>query len=472
MKLRQWHVGLALVVAALLAWAFTSIRSFEPARARSPAEIASTPTVAGEHETAREGPLQLVSEQRRSPEPTDAEENRFPCWVSVSGRLSLPRGTPRSPVLRLHIDGEDDFAWDIETTGGAVDALGSFAVGSRYRGEGPPRGASLHVYIDDLGFTRTPKLRPEEFTFDEDSRTWQAKVSIDLNWIVVRGRLVDDLGQPVSACRVVLKRLSSDGKEVECITARDTGGDGRFELDSVACGETLELSIQLQGFVPIHRGVALADGLVQDLGVLQLSRGLSISGHLKSSFPPQARVRQLEVWLTHPAQDERDPQTGAVRTSTTTERVAEVPIAEDGSFKLTGLTPDEYTIRLRGKRELLGGRSKRKALLVAAPASDLVLVDDGAIVRMQARDRATGKAIPGHLRVKFNGRWCWPTDGWPVSDDDGPLNLNWDCGVAVEGLARMNGYRDTPVSFTTPGEGEVLEYDVLFDALPPEVEKR
>jgi hypothetical protein len=468
MKLTQWLVGLAAVAAALLVWVFASKHRVEPERAQLPVEAARAADV----DPGSEDSLPLAVERRRAPETAEAEVDGFRSWVSVSGRLTLPAGDRRKRDFQVHISGGNDFDWAFESTGGAVDALGNFAVGSRFRGEGPPRGASLEVHFDGHGFTRSRELRPEEFTFDEESRTWLATAAVDLNWIVVRGQLLDDLGQPVSACRVVLKRLSSDGRDVECITVRDTGDDGGFELDFVPCGATFEFSIQRRGFVPVHREIALAEGLVHELGVVQLSRGLSISGRVKSSFPPQARVREFDVLLTYPVRDERDSQTGAIRSVEETEFFTEVPVAEDGSFKLTGLTPGNCTFRLRRNRELLGGRHKRKTPPVAVPASDLVLVDDGAIVRMQARDRATGKAIPGHMRVKFKGSWCWPRDGWPVTGDDGPLDLNWDCGVAVEGVALLPGYQDTPISFTTPGDGEILEYAVLFDALPPEDEKR
>jgi hypothetical protein len=454
MKLTQWLVGLAAVAAALLVWVFASKHRLEPERAHPPAEAAR----------ATEG----------TPETTDAleaEEHGTRSWVSVSGRLTLPPGDLTKWHLQVHIGGGNDLDWAFESTGGDVDPLGNFAVGSQYLGEGPPRDATLDVYTHD-GFSRSRELQPREFVLDAETESWEATVQLEPNWIVVRGQLVDDNGQPVSGCKVLVMDGAIDREDPNCFARRETELDGRFELLLASCGAFLDLTIKHASFVPIDRRIDVARGPVHDLGVVQLSRGLSISGHVKSSFPPQARVREFEVWLTHPAKDERDSKTGAIFSVEETELVAEVPVAEDGSFQLTGLTPGDYTIRPRRNRELLGARHKRKAPGVAAPASDLVLVDDGAIVRMQARDRATGQAIPGHMRVKFNGRWCWPTDGWPVADDDGPLNLNCDCGVAVEGVARMGGYRDTPIAFTTPGEGELLEYEVLFDALPPEDEKR
>lgn len=449
MKLTQWLVGLAAVAAALLVWVFASKHRVEPERAQPPAEPAR----------ALEG----------APE---AEELGLRSWVSVSGRLTLPPGDLPKRDFQVHIGGGNDFDWAFESTGGDVDSLGNFAVGSQYLGKGPPRDATLDVYTDD-GFSRSRELQPREFVLNADTGSWEATVQLEPNWIVVRGQLVDDKGQAVLGCKVLVIDGANDREDPDCFARRETELDGRFEFVLATCGASLDLTIKHAGFVPIDRRIDVARGPVHDLGVVQLSRGLSISGRVKSNFPPQARIKAFDVWRTHSVKVERDPQTGAILESAeSTELVAEVPVAEDGSFTITGLTPGNYTAHVRENRELIGVRRSRRGQGLTAPATGVELVDDGAMVRMQARDRVTGSPIRGELRVKFKGSWRWLSDGWSVMDGDRPADLIWDCGVAVEGVALLPGYQDTPISFTTPGDGEILEYDVLFDPLPLENAKR
>jgi protocatechuate 3,4-dioxygenase beta subunit len=407
---------LSVLAAALLWWQFgagsgdvSGPQPIAPAATGAPA-VPVGAELRGEgapgSDTAAAG---VVAQLERSAAPVDAGFD--PSRPAIRGRVVDETGAPiagarvlAAPGLAFaNADGNFDFGnfdpADFEEIGGfdqsgmldltkrqlheavavATDADGNFRVQPR----GTTRGVGLRVLQPGYQLLDRRAARPAEQ--DLDVGTLQL-----VRGGIVRGRVVDDTGQPLPGVRVrrvlAIEGMAFGGADIELPAATAvedlregetavSDAAGRFELRHVPTGP-LELRARDEG----HPTVRLGELEVQagaELGpvLITMPRGLEIRGRV---LDVPAGITGLQVSAARKPRADADPtgmmgMFGGDMAELLTEAGMPVgdrlaPVSADGEFVLRGLGRDTFRVQLVQPRPDVAG---------AAPCSVRVEVQAG-----------------------------------------------------------------------------------------------
>lgn len=453
---------LAVVIAlALLAWLFASRERSEMAAEAPPSSgpSASTEPVAppASHPSDAEAP----TEREAPSEPAKAAVPPTQFRLSVKGRLTLAAGAVALPDCAVYL-----LFGTRTVTGDMTTAEGDFTIGAYWPDEGPPKAIRLEVHAQ-YERVHSLEIASETFVFDAAQRLWEAKVDIPIGGTVVQGQVIDDRDQPLGGAGVAV----FDGGEGEApmrqLMRKATGPDGRFQIVLAAQTEASGVLVASPGFVPQLVRRRIGGGGLIDLGTVKLGRGVTISGRVISSFPPEDRASLVQAHLDVGGQPMSDTVTGTLRweQGRLDQDHATAKVAADGTFVITGLAEREYNVGVRREKHTSLAKRSLPPQQVTAPAVGVEFFDDGALVRLRARERATGEAIKKNLMLRFEGE-SFPPNGVPATDAGVPRSIHVDPLTDFRGVASVDGYKDVPFAFVTPGAGGVLEQDLLFDVAP------
>jgi hypothetical protein len=461
MKPAAFRIVLVLVVVALVAWFFASRRTHEGDAATDKGVAAQAPVDVKTEYAAAEGAPQPEPARENAPEAERKPESKLKGRLEVAGRLTLAAGAvPLADCAVMLLSGERSL------TGDMTASQGNYALGVPFVDAEPPSDLRLEVQAQ-YERVHVQDLPAAAFTYVAELESWKAAVDITLAGTVVQGQVIDDRDQPLGDAGVAV----IDGGEGEALMRqlmrKATGPDGRFQIVLGAQTEASGVLVASPGFVPQLVRRRIGGGGLVDLGTLKLGRGVTISGRVISSFPPEDRVSIVMAHLDVGGQWMSDTVTGQLRweEGSLYQDYATAKVAADGTFVISGLAEREYIVDAR--REPNTSRAKRSmpAQQVTAPAIGVEFFDDGALVRLRARERATGEAIKKNLMLRFEGE-SFPPNGALASDAGVPRAFYVDPLTDFRGVASVDGYKDVPFAFVTPGAGGVLEQDLLFDVAP------
>ncbi len=225
---------------------------------------------------------------------------------------------------------------------------------------------------------------------------------------LVRGRVVDDAGEPVAGARVLASDrpgfpLDASGVALP-VWESTTGGAGRFVLRGPAPGP-LRLALRAPGFAPRDEdALPLPDRDEHDLGTLVLERGVVLTGVVVDPLGrgvAGARLVRVEPGLAlHrallPALVER-----AIATT-----------RDDGSFVVDELAAGPWTLRVESEAHPV----LEVAGVAPAPGARV----DGLVVRLEPGDTIEGvvAGVPaserGALRVEATPKGAEATERVPL----------------------------------------------------------
>jgi len=135
---------------------------------------------------------------------------------------------------------------------------------------------------------------------------------------VVRGRVVDEDGMPISGVKVEMDQIK---------ISVETGDDGRFELSGVPEG-TFDMRFGKDGYVPSMRRVVISGGEVKDIGDVTIVLG----GWVKGSVDVPNGMGLYGILVSIKEIPEISP----------------FKLEGDGVFTISGIPPGEYTLVIDG----------------------------------------------------------------------------------------------------------------------------
>lgn len=357
----------------------------------------------------------------------------LPIALGETGRVDLraPRGTvvrgqvlddAQRPVSQASVLAWCDFLYNVES------------------GEGPLPQPDRRTVCDSAGRFELGGLGPQLVLMPEApglatkngvaGSVAEGAVVNDVTLVLepaveVRGRVVDESGQPVSKVWVKASRQIAVmmPQELQRTTALKvvplTDTDGRFTLAPLAA-RSWQVSVQAQGFAPWGKSVT-PDG--SEL-LIQLTSGLGLSGVVLGA--DGAPVADADVVLNGASSTKRGERGGSTAAQTTAE----------GQFTFGGLVPTETAV--------LGVSAAGHAVVVVEP----VIVSDDATapleIRLEAERIIGGRVVDEHdqplsgAAVEVHGDrsiatgeyfgvpwedWFWPRVSSTVSDADGRFHL-------------------------------------------------
>lgn len=387
------------------------------------------------------------------PPPTGGADAPSPAPTATGRPAGDPRTTPlvaddeRAVVTFLALDAEGQRLPGVRVETRRQSGMPLEPVVTDSRGEakagGIPRGESI------TGEARHPRFDPVSFGPVE---LGTAENTVELRFRAaqlgaLRGRIVDDRGEPVTAAELVLKDPRQEGAAVLDAVGMGLGPDGSFYAQ-VAAGK-LAVSARGDGLSRSDTTyVTVEPGGEADAGTLTVPRQGVISG--KVTLPPDlTTVLPVEVDLV------AEVTRGSERNPLVVTRREPIAIDASFTFALEDCDPGRYRIRLEVP-EAGGNRVGAWTSLELEPGQSL----DGvalALKEVQASIRGTvrddrGDPVEG-ATVSVRGRTA-------TTDRGGRYTLHGlDMGnvaveVQAEGLAR--GYRQ----LTYEGAELVVDFEL------------
>jgi len=332
---RQISLALALAAFVWLAYVTLRFQPRDPAHAIAPQGEAQATAATGTEPPSRASTVRSMVDTPQSPAAT-ARAPRVLLECKVVGmrptpgglQLTLTRGIPAQLVSERTIDGDGVFELDLsEALQGAVtqDVLSVGLVGAGH-----------------LSTDAAPKLR------DDGSASGDTVYFAELNARPIertlRGRLVDDAGEPItgialSAC-IEFVAASEGPRPDDGYASVSPDRNGRFEMP-LASDAAGQLSAIAWGFRARSRALRSDELGDIELGDFALSRGALISGTAtgKTATWPRDSV-VLAMALEAPARDDLSFRFLQSRDGVLHHALLAAPIGQDGSLVLAGLEPD------------------------------------------------------------------------------------------------------------------------------------
>lgn len=354
-----------------------------------------------------------------------------------------------------------------------ADQLGRFSIGPVRVAQNSWRELAVSIRTRAGRTLAQRALTREEFRWDEVAGSWEATISFAVggHWIAI-GRVVDPTREPVAGARVGPMAAGGDPQADQVLGSVETDALGEFEVLHEGPAARMRLVVSAQGFRPQVRDFSAVADAVTDVGLIELDRGAAISGRVASSFAPHSRGRLVRAVREERARHAAAPHEmgellwldGAlVRWS------AEAPVDESGAFVLRGLAPGAYQVSViapgRGKRL----RRAPSQVTVDAPADNVVVPENGALVRLCAFDLVTGSPVgdarqPAH--VTYDGEE-FPPGGWSLVCKGGaPSEVLFEPLAEVRATVTAPGYFPARLEFTAPVNGG--EHDARIGLTPYE----
>lgn len=259
------------------------------------------------------------------PMPADCGSSRLPCTLDLPAPLALT-GEVRDAVSSRPLGGVLVWSGDEPDRAVTTDGRGRFVL--RFAPGSSPRSVAAAA----AGYAAWERGRGPREPFEP------LLVALDPA-MRIAGRVVDPDGAPLEGARVRLKppwtdRWTPHSTWLGMDTA--TGGDGRFQLPSVAAGSGYRLRADLPGYAPaeVHPSPATAD----DLEIV-LTPGGAVAGRLvdRAGEPvPGARARVIEA-----------PESGGLSYHYVDGEIAadaEATAGADGRFTVRHLTAGRYEL--------------------------------------------------------------------------------------------------------------------------------
>jgi alpha-tubulin suppressor-like RCC1 family protein len=135
---------------------------------------------------------------------------------------------------------------------------------------------------------------------------------------VVRGRVVDDDGMPMSGVKVEMDQIT---------ISAETGDDGRFELSGVPEG-AFDMRFSKDGYVTSRRSVVISGGEAKDIGDVTIFLGGWVKGSVE--VPDGMGLYGISVSIKEMPE------------------ISPFKLEGDGEFTISGIPPGEYTLVIDG----------------------------------------------------------------------------------------------------------------------------
>ena len=135
---------------------------------------------------------------------------------------------------------------------------------------------------------------------------------------VVRGRVVDEDGMPISGVKVEMDQIT---------ISVETGDDGRFELSGVPEG-TFDMRFSKDGYVTSTRRVVISGGEAKDIGDVTIFLGGWVKGSVE--VPDGMGLHGISVSIKEMPE------------------ISPFKLEGDGTFTISGIPPGEYTLVIDG----------------------------------------------------------------------------------------------------------------------------
>lgn len=361
-----------------------------PAQEDATADIAQAPPRTARSTGAAPAPESEVRAPATQPVADRRDARRIVLRGTVSGTRDVPpdgfevlvrRGVPARQVHSLPIAGDGPFTADL------TEALDEF----------DPRSASMQDRVSALvvaaGYAPCLAFAQLDDSGDGDVVTLTVELALQPLARIVRGRVVSEFdGRLGPRCGVEFVPAGASRAEPTTVfTNTNATADGSFELQLTDASQG-DVIVFAREHGVLHVPLSAEQVGEVDLGVLTLTRGATISGHVPGAVGDDARRAAViaRAALAPAAWNER-----ARGVQASDERVhfeaVEGAVAADGSFELSGLEPGlRYGLtfvpgRVEGRR-IEPVVELSAALEVIAPASGVTLEPTSAAVVVTVRD--------------------------------------------------------------------------------------
>lgn len=318
----------------------------------------------------------------------------------------------------------------------------------------------------DRFITVFDQLRPGEFKSDPtDAGRSIATCDITVKLLfALRGRLVREAdGQAIAAGNVELVSLADAPKTPQSIARAGSDGAGKFLIRvESAVPDKIAVLGSARGFLAKMVPASFDATRAVDVGDIPLAEGACLEGVVLTadgSAPPGHEIYagtrgQNDAWM------HLRSGTWAIRDGVLVPQYARAPIAADGSFRLCGLAPDDYTLTVAYEGCRTG--SRLDSLDVRAPAPGLRFHISAAVYRIHVVDARSGDALERSQFI-FDGP---PEMGCMI---EGNYVIATDPGIDSPGRIVAEGHRALKCTLPALAPSEVRHMEFRLEPLPKQI---
>jgi hypothetical protein len=470
---RSLLITLSIVVVALSIVLFVVLRTY-PSHPRLESAAPTVPSSDG----SRDSTIEAVESNVRP------ERARVGMTSAIAERVIAPTGNTTlvvSGIVRDSTSGSVQPDVDIDAsasplpgdksarTSTKTDAQGRYEVKLEIPSDLPwdPNVWAVQIQVrGDRFITVFDQLRPGDFNIDPTD-PGESAVTRDITiklLFALRGRLVREAdGFAIAGGNVELVSLADAPMAPQSIAMAMSDGAGQFliRFESAVPGK-VAVFCSARGFLAKMVPASSDTARTVDVGDIPLAEGACLEGLVVTadgSLPPAREIYagargQNEAWMFVRS------GTWATRNGALVPRDVRAPIGTDGSFRLCGLAPGDYSLSLAYSGCRTGSRID--TLDVRAPAAGVRLQISAAVYRLRVFDARSGKALD-RAQFIFAGSpelGCWIEQDYVIATDP---------GLESAGRIVAEGHRALKCILPALAPSEVREMEFRLEPLPPQV---
>ena len=307
--------------------------------------------------------------------------------------------------------------------------------------------------------------RTDPRTVSEPAVTWVIEPVADgearLRGVAVLPREATD------RARVALFRARMGAPSGEALAQATAERDGRFVLTVEQDVREALLVVRASGARPETRAVELDRGCEAAAGAIALERGGTIEGSVRAGGEPLGRAEVVAVLVGERERYAVEGGALAWRGGRFELAYATADSARDGAYRIGGLVPERYDVRVSSMREgAVVGYTERPARRVDVPAQD---VDFDCDVATLAFRFVSQQGSPDGIDVDLaSERWR----SRATTDARGRARFRLVAGSELRMTASKAGHELLALPFLAPRAGEEREEVLVLRASNEKVQLR